>query len=175
MLPGVLAGCDAAGITPGQLDGLVVVHGPGSFTGLRVAVTIANMLALTHPDIPLFAVTGGQVLAHLDGYSAQRYVFAPYASDVFLFDTEGALLDRQPGVEWKPREGDAGEVIPLLAQVRSVDMAQLENATVLMGLMEHLTRVEGQMLPFYAKDANITTPKNHVPGSQLPLDPAPSK
>lgn len=163
VLPGLLEGCDAAGITPGELAGLIVVHGPGSFTGLRVGVTVANMLATVHPDVQLYALTAGQMFAHIDGYTALRYVFAPYASDVFLFDAEGNFVERQAGGEWKAQEGDAGELVPALTQtIREVDTAKLEDINLLLGLHEHLTPVEGQLLPFYAKDANITVSKHRV-------------
>lgn len=170
VLPGILAGCDAAGITPAQLERVTVVQGPGSFTGLRVAVTVANMLAVTHPEIRLYAMTAGQLLAHLDGGQAGRIVFAPYASDVFLFDKEGTFLERQPGTQWHPHTGDAGELVSLLPgaeSVRALDLMQLENATSLMALHEYLVPVEGQLLPFYAKDANITTSKRPAPGMPL--------
>lgn len=161
VLPGVLAGCTAAGGTPKDVQKLIVVHGPGSFTGLRVAVTVANMIKVTYPALELFAVTAGQILAHCDGYTAERYVFGPYPSDVFLFDADGAFIDREAGLTWQPQEGDAGELVPALPQtIRSIDMVQLEDHATLLGLHEHLTPVDGQLLPFYAKGANITTPKN---------------
>ncbi|MGQ3890081.1 tRNA (adenosine(37)-N6)-threonylcarbamoyltransferase complex dimerization subunit type 1 TsaB [Legionella sp. CNM-1927-20] len=46
-----------------QLDGIVFGRGPGSFTGLRVACSIAQGLAYPH-DLPLFPVSSLATLAY---------------------------------------------------------------------------------------------------------------
>ena len=46
LLPGVQHLLHEAGIEFGQLDGFAVATGPGSFTGLRIALTTAKTLAL---------------------------------------------------------------------------------------------------------------------------------
>ena len=53
MIDGVLAN---ASMQLNQLDGIVFGRGPGSFTGLRVACSIAKALAYAH-DLPLFPVS----------------------------------------------------------------------------------------------------------------------
>ena len=47
LMPTVAALCRTHGIQPTQLGELYVSMGPGSFTGLRVAITTAKMLALS--------------------------------------------------------------------------------------------------------------------------------
>jgi tRNA threonylcarbamoyladenosine biosynthesis protein TsaB len=63
-----------AGITAEKLDKIVVGIGPGSYTGVRMAVTVAKMLS-TFKNIPLYSVstlflmasgTKGRVLASID-------------------------------------------------------------------------------------------------------------
>ena len=44
-----------------DLDGLFVVAGPGSFSGLRIGVTIVNALAFTH-KLPVFSANTFQLL-----------------------------------------------------------------------------------------------------------------
>lgn len=53
MIDGLLA---KASLQLNQLDGIVFGRGPGSFTGLRVACSIAKALAYAH-DLPLFPVS----------------------------------------------------------------------------------------------------------------------
>lgn len=50
-------------LTPGDLAQLYVSIGPGSFTGLRMAIAAAKMLALTNPKLKLVAVPTLDALA----------------------------------------------------------------------------------------------------------------
>ncbi|PIV90502.1 hypothetical protein COW46_03290 [Candidatus Gracilibacteria bacterium CG17_big_fil_post_rev_8_21_14_2_50_48_13] len=178
VLPAMMEGATAVGATLADLDQLTVVHGPGSFTGLRVAVTVANMLWATYPHIALCPVTAGVLLAVADHFSAPRYVFATYASDVFLFDGDGVHKGRVSGPAFTPEMGDAGQLVSTIAAHEKVRPVALEEALarhdVLMQLHEYVTPASGQLLPFYAKDANITTPKHHAPDLQHGQDPLPS-
>jgi tRNA threonylcarbamoyladenosine biosynthesis protein TsaB len=64
----LLEDCD---VKPGQLERIVVAEGPGSYTGVRIGVTIAKTLAWTL-NIPLAGVSSLKVLAangrYFDGY-----------------------------------------------------------------------------------------------------------
>lgn len=51
-----------AGICLKQLDGIVLGRGPGSFTGLRIACSVAKGLAFAH-DLPLFPVSTLETIA----------------------------------------------------------------------------------------------------------------
>lgn len=50
-------------LTPNDLNELYISVGPGSFTGLRMAIAAAKMLALTNPDLKLIAVPTLDALA----------------------------------------------------------------------------------------------------------------
>ncbi len=54
------------GRTPTELAGLVVARGPGSFTGVRVALSVAKGMA-AGLSIPLWGVSSLDVLAHAAG------------------------------------------------------------------------------------------------------------
>ena len=49
------------GLTPADLDGIVAVVGPGSFTGIRIGVTFANAFAYAL-SLPRFALTSFDVM-----------------------------------------------------------------------------------------------------------------
>lgn len=63
LMPEVASLCDQHGIAPAQLNELYISLGPGSFTGLRIAIATAKMLALTNPRIKLVGVPTIEVLA----------------------------------------------------------------------------------------------------------------
>lgn len=46
-----------------DISGVVVYHGPGSFTGLRIGVSVANALAYAH-SAPVVGVGGDDWLQH---------------------------------------------------------------------------------------------------------------
>lgn len=56
----------AAGFELGDLDGIIVVNGPGSFTGVRVGVSAAKGLA-QGADIPVVALSRLEILARKSG------------------------------------------------------------------------------------------------------------
>lgn len=70
-----------------DLTGIGVLRGPGSFTGLRIGLTVLNTLAeaLT---IPIVGATGeawqGEVLARLQNGENDRLVLPLYSSDAHI-------------------------------------------------------------------------------------------
>ncbi|MBD3399111.1 MAG: tRNA (adenosine(37)-N6)-threonylcarbamoyltransferase complex dimerization subunit type 1 TsaB [Candidatus Coatesbacteria bacterium] len=61
LLPAALECLNETGLTPADLDGLVVCGGPGSFTGLRVGLAVTLGLAETH-RLPVYAPGSLEVL-----------------------------------------------------------------------------------------------------------------
>ena len=121
-----------ARITTAQLDGIVFGQGPGSFTGLRIACSVAKGLAYAH-DLPLYPVSGLAaiayhmrteipVLAVLDARMQQVY-WAVYrteypaveavsaAADIVVSGDEHFII---AGVGWE----SYAEGLPLLLQKR---------------------------------------------------------
>ena len=91
-----------AGIARRQLDAIAVGQGPGAFTGVRLAISVAQGLALAL-DIPVVPVSslaalamqapknGAAILAAIDARREEIY------AGVFRFDVDGLLapLDRE--------------------------------------------------------------------------------
>ncbi len=64
-----------SGISLGSLNAVVVVHGPGSFTGVRVGLSAAKGLCEAL-GLPLIAISRLAVFAHLAGPSGGASVYA---------------------------------------------------------------------------------------------------
>ncbi len=62
LLPVIESLLSQAGLVPQQLDAISFGRGPGSFTGLRIACSIAKGLAYAH-DLPLYPVSSLAVIA----------------------------------------------------------------------------------------------------------------
>ncbi len=62
LLPTIDVLCKTHGVTPGQIGQVYVSLGPGSFTGLRVGITTAKMLALAG-GVEVFGIPTLDVLA----------------------------------------------------------------------------------------------------------------
>lgn len=91
IVPRIDALCRAAGWSPGQIDEVCVSTGPGSFTGLRIGVTLAKTLAFA-TGARLVAVPSARVLAHNAPPEADRVLIVLDAKREQVFT---ALLERQ--------------------------------------------------------------------------------
>ena len=70
-LPRIIGVFKKANITPKDLDKIIVVTGPGSFTGIRIGVTIAKTIAwsLKIPIVPISGLTAMAISNKQEGYS----------------------------------------------------------------------------------------------------------
>ena len=88
MLPAMAqAVLSQAGIAPDQLAMVAVTIGPGSFTGIRAALSLAHGIAIA-AKLPLVGVTVGEALAVPD-HGREQWV---------AVDTRHVFLDRGNGV-----------------------------------------------------------------------------
>jgi tRNA threonylcarbamoyladenosine biosynthesis protein TsaB len=73
--------------TLGDLEGIVIFKGPGSFTGLRIGFSVANALA-DSLDIPIVATSGTGWLergqAELEGGHNDRIALPEYGAPVHI-------------------------------------------------------------------------------------------
>jgi tRNA threonylcarbamoyladenosine biosynthesis protein TsaB len=86
LVPAIAALLDEAECTMGMLSGVVVVHGPGSFTGIRVGVATAKGLVearalplLAISRLAILAAVAGTDCAALDAWRGQIFVNLPTA------------------------------------------------------------------------------------------------
>ena len=86
LLPMIDAQLARAGIGLRDLDGLAVVHGPGSFTGIRIAMSIAQGLAFA-ADLPLYCESSLRCLA----YAALQSPSAPSAVNQILVASDARM------------------------------------------------------------------------------------
>jgi tRNA threonylcarbamoyladenosine biosynthesis protein TsaB len=98
-----------AGISLHQLDGIIFGRGPGSFTGVRIGVSIAQGLAFG-ADLPVFGVStlaamaqaaavqqnATEVIAAIDARMAEVYIAA------FTLDEAGLMQAITPEIAAKP-------------------------------------------------------------------------
>ena len=76
---------------PGDLDQLYLSIGPGSFTGLRLAVTAAKALAFALPQLRLVAVPTTDVLA-LNGLHAAQTLNLPLEHLAVVIDAQQGMI-----------------------------------------------------------------------------------
>jgi len=109
ILPMVQQLLDDAGVSLHQLDGIIFGRGPGSFTGVRIGVSVAQGLAFG-ADLPVFGVStlaamaqaaavqqnATEVIAAIDARMAEVYIAA------FTLDEAGLMQAITPEIAAKP-------------------------------------------------------------------------
>lgn len=122
------------GVQPADLDGIIVGQGPGSYTGVRVAVTIAKSFAL-QARIPLFAVDSLSLFA-----SAAKGMVAvqiPMKRNMILgavYDVQEVIETLHPAgyyttEEWQQRCGMSRVVEPtnVIIQLKKLHLEWIED------------------------------------------------
>lgn len=165
----------AAGLTPTDLDIIAVTIGPGSFTGIRAALSFAHGLALG-AGIPVIGVTVGEALAdslpHLGG--RQLWVATDSRRDrIFLehgANIESLFLADLPLPDYPiAMAGDAAIAVAarLAARDRNV---MLTNARLPMPrhiAMAALARHIGRLVPRAAQPLYVDPPEAKLPAAGL--------
>jgi ribosomal-protein-alanine acetyltransferase/tRNA threonylcarbamoyl adenosine modification protein YeaZ len=105
-----------AGVGPHDLSALVVGTGPGSFTGVRVALGLARGLVLARPALPVIGVDAPRVLAHAAGAALPARVAIPWGRLRVLLarargegplPEEAALVTREELAQRSELEGES--------------------------------------------------------------------
>ncbi len=101
LMPAVAEALEAAGVEISRLDRVVCGAGPGSFTSLRIAASIAKGIAMA-TDTPLFGVSSLALLVGGVELPAGRYVAAldalrgEFYVALYDVDASGAIAELEP-------------------------------------------------------------------------------
>jgi tRNA threonylcarbamoyl adenosine modification protein YeaZ len=146
----------------GDISEIIVVKGPGTFTGLRVGVTTANTMAYLN-DADLYSLTTfelfQQVASDMKIVKPEIAIFAG-ARGVYLKEKDVSLDEVANLVSSYPEDavfcGDLSEAqIDLLPNFTDLTSYSLAKATNNFFLAKKPTK-ERIVKPFYVKDPNIT-------------------
>ncbi|HBK08557.1 MAG TPA: tRNA (adenosine(37)-N6)-threonylcarbamoyltransferase complex dimerization subunit type 1 TsaB [Acetobacteraceae bacterium] len=170
-----------AGIQAGELDLVAVTVGPGSFTGIRAGVALAQGIALA-AGIPVIGVTVGEAIADALPQLGGRHLWCVTASRrgrIFL-ETGAEVLSLAISDLPNPlgsvaiAGGEAAAVASRLA-ARGVNV-MLTDARMPTG--RHIASVAerrflGTIRPLAAEPLYVDPPEAKLPGGKSPVTPEP--
>ena len=160
----------------GKLDAIGVTVGPGSFTGLRGALALAQGLAIG-AGIPVLGVTVAEALLEASapsGRSAWIALDSRRAGRIFLGRNgvmEAAALDTLPVPDEPVRVlGDAAATVVAALQEAGADVISADIARVSPEAMGRvaLRRFAGELLPCPAQPLYIEPPEARPAAAQRP-------
>ncbi|OXM84467.1 tRNA (adenosine(37)-N6)-threonylcarbamoyltransferase complex dimerization subunit type 1 TsaB [Paenibacillus rigui] len=118
LLPNIKQLLEFAALHPRELNAFAVGVGPGSYTGVRIGVTVAKTFAWTH-GIALIPVSSLEAMA-LGGLEAYYLQQAPHDSGEGSSSTALSLVQQKPGTAW---------VIPMIEARRGQAFTALYQVT----------------------------------------------
>ncbi len=126
LLPMVDEVLKTAGVTLAQLDGLIFGQGPGSFTGVRIGVSVAQGLAFA-TDLPLVGVSTLQTMAQQALLEHQQHQVIA-AIDARMSEIYTCYFERVPASDGQPElmQAKLAEKVlaPALLQTHLADFTQ---------------------------------------------------
>ena len=151
-----------------QIDGIVVVRGPGSYAGLRVGLATAQGLALAR-NVPITGV-GTMEAAFAASSLREATVIHPagrgnFAAQQFRDGTATGDLWAAPGDELRGRVL-AGEGAGALGGVEVLPEARCR-AALSLGLAHLPAGHEQELEAVYLREPNITTPRPNPAAARL--------
>lgn len=150
LLPDIKDSLKKAGLSVDEIDRIAVAEGPGSYTGVRIAVTVAKTLAFTL-DKPLVGISSLRLLA-ANGQDGKLVVAVEDARNDNAF--AGAYIDK------------SGEVVNMIKDqhIAMNDLFDLlknypEENIQFVNVSDHLAELISEKLP----QAEITLTKDSLP------------
>ena len=150
-----------AGITRAQLDGIALSRGPGAFTGVRLAIAIAQgiALALDRPLLPVSTLQtlalrapadAERVLACIDARMGEVYAARHVRNAEGVLELEGTEVVIAPDAVQLPQDGSQWAGV-------GTGFAAVDGALA-RRLQERLSSLDAQALPHAADVLKIAVP-----------------
>ncbi len=158
VLPGFTTLMERNSVGFDNIDSVIVVHGPGAFTGLRVAMSVVNTIHFVYPQIQLKTISVGETFSALTREVYEQYIFQIYPSDTFVFDRKGSFIERVSEYA-STTIGVAGEVLQEVSELAPIPSVKEWGIDDMQAIEKQATSTEGIIVAFYAKDPNITVRK----------------
>ncbi len=166
LMPAVAALCEKHGVAPADLRELYVSLGPGSFTGLRIAIATAKMLSLTNPSLKLVGVPTIEVLAEQHKDAAEHVAVCMTIKRGTMY--AGVYRGGQPLIEPDLRSSeallaDAPRPLAIVAEVQT-GIEPADGITALdRASIEADAAITWQLGQRYAGDGRFTAPADLLP------------
>lgn len=159
------------GIRPKQIDGIAFGRGPGSFTGLRIAASVAQGIA-TGLDIPICGVSSLQTLAHAEALNTQESYTAICLMNAHMGELFWAAYHVESGQSQLRLDEQVGKPELCLSQINNLEGKLVGNGLLLpecSDLAQDFSAIEPQadmMMPLVIQAWNngeFGEPADHPP------------
>lgn len=148
--------CKELNVNVKQINKIIVSKGPGSYTGIRIALTIAKTLAMileceiiTLSSLEMFIKPNGKYVSILDARSKRAYV-GRYENGIPTYeDTVLTLVELKEWIEQNKDYQVVGEVKILGLEEKNINIA--ENMYEMSKNKESVKDVDA-LVPTYLKD-----------------------
>ena len=159
LLPMILEACEAVGLELNHIDAVAVTRGPGSFTGVRVGLSVARTLSTIH-NIPLYGLTTFEAIStlldpHGDDKNTYGIALSSKRDDVY-FQKQGETAYLSTVNDIRNEYPD----LHIYGNVEGVEAIPLDALTASMiDAVERGLYEAGKLTPVYLRDADISKSK----------------
>lgn len=160
LIPMIVEACEALNVSLEQMDVVAVTRGPGSFTGVRVGLSVARTLA-TVRDIPLYGVSCFQALTGLMDPNIKTYalVIESKRNELYFQPVFDGVAQTASLLNRDQLDSDFSD-IPLFGNIEGAKPLPLNILTQSMIKQVRDGHVEqGNEKPLYLRNADISKSK----------------
>jgi tRNA threonylcarbamoyladenosine biosynthesis protein TsaB len=166
-----------ASVEPGQLRGIAVAQGPGSYTGLRIGLGLAKGLALAH-HLPLIGVPTFEILMRAQSPRDERAIAVirvgrgRVSTQAYRWAKRGWVPEGETRVlDWAALAADIGEPTFICGEVEAAGMEQLRQlkVKVMLASPAHALRRAGYLAEIGWERLRASPPAVDDPNTLAPL------